>query len=148
MNAHTLMKQALVTVITATALGTGLAQASDGLVQPAFKPGSTVTEARHDRGFGYDDRRFDRRQDAWLRDVDVRQDRQMDRILRGISSGRLSSRESVDLLEEQREINRLERRYRVDGELSKFEYRDLSDRLDRAAYRIDRELNDKQARRW
>jgi len=74
--------------------------------------------------------------------VDERQARQMDRIHEGLRSGQLTRHEARDLLRDQRQIEKMERRYLADGHLSRDEWLDLDRRLDEAAHDIRAEKHD------
>lgn len=74
--------------------------------------------------------------------LDARLDRQLQRILDGMESGRLNMREAIQLLREHQDINALERQYLRDGRLGSRELADLDRRLDQAAYNIHMEKHD------
>jgi hypothetical protein len=74
--------------------------------------------------------------------VDERQARQMDRIYEGLRSGQLTRHEARDLLHDQRQIERVERRYLADGHLSRDEWLDLDRRLNEASREIRAEKHD------
>ena len=75
-------------------------------------------------------------------DFDQRMDRQLQRILHGMETGRLTMKEAVKLLREHQEINALERQYLADGRLGPREFRDLDRRLDEASRHIQFEKRD------
>ena len=148
MNAHTTMKSVLVMGLAVMALGTGIAKADDKLIEPAFKRGPVFNDSRFDQDFHRDrDSRYLNQRDM-QEEIDQRQDRQMDRILQGLGSGQLTNREAVALLQEQRDLSRIEKRYLADNFLTTFEYRDLDQRLDVASRHILDEKNDRQRDRW
>lgn len=88
--------------------------------------------------------------DAWPRhehaSIDLRQQRQMQHIREGVVSGQLSRHEARDLLSEQREIERAQRRYLADGRLSRDEWISLDRMLDRSAANIREEKHDRNGR--
>jgi hypothetical protein len=67
---------------------------------------------------------------------DQRLDTQLQRILNGMETGKLTMREAVGLLREHVAINNLERQYLGDGRLGPNELRDLNYRLDQASRHI------------
>lgn len=75
-----------------------------------------------------------------------RLDNQLQRILQGIESDKLTKREAVGLLREHVAINNLERQYLADGRLGPNELRDLEQRLDRASKHIFFEAHDDDRR--
>jgi hypothetical protein len=76
--------------------------------------------------------------------LDQRQDSQMLRILSGMESGKLTSREAVVLLREHLAIANLERKYMVDGRLGPNELADLEQRLSEAERHIKFEQRDRE----
>jgi hypothetical protein len=76
--------------------------------------------------------------------LDQRQDAQMLRILNGMESGKLTSREAVALLREHLAIANLERRYMVDGRLGPNELSSLEQRLAEAERHITFERRDRE----
>lgn len=87
-------------------------------------PRAHWADEREQRGYG--------RVDA----IDLRQERQRQRIAGGWRAGELSRGEMRDLLAEQRAIEAKQRGYLADGHLSRWEYADLARDLDSAARRI------------
>lgn len=75
---------------------------------------------------------------------DQRQDAQMQRILNGMESGKLTSREAVALLREHLAIANLERRYMVDGRLGPDELSSLERLLTEADRHIMFEKRDRE----
>lgn len=73
---------------------------------------------------------------------DARQERQLQRILTGMEHGKLTLRESAELLREHLAISALERQYMADGRLGPREMRELEARLDRASKHIFFESRD------
>jgi hypothetical protein len=76
--------------------------------------------------------------------LDQRQDQQMLRILTGMESGQLTSREAAGLLRENLAIASLERRYVVDGRLGPNELSSLEQRLAEAERHVVLELHDRE----
>lgn len=76
--------------------------------------------------------------------LDQRQDNQMQRILSGMESGRLTSREAVGLLREHLAIANLERSYMADGRLGPNELVSLEQRLAEAEKHITFEQRDRE----
>lgn len=80
--------------------------------------------------------------------LDQRQDQQLERIMNGLESGRLTQREAVTLLREHQAIASLARQYQADGHLGPFELRDLDQRLDLARQHIRFEKRDDERRHY
>ncbi len=76
--------------------------------------------------------------------LDQRQDQQLQRILNGMESGKLTSREAVGLLREHLAIANLERSYLADGRLGPNEIVSLEQRLAEAAKHITFEQRDRE----
>jgi hypothetical protein len=76
--------------------------------------------------------------------LDQRQDLQMQRILAGMETGKLTMNEAISLLREHLAISRLERNYMADGRLGPNELSDLERRLDEANRHIVFEKNDRE----
>jgi len=76
--------------------------------------------------------------------LDQRQDAQMQRILGGMETGRLTMREAVDLLREHLAISVLERNYLADGHLGPGELVSLEQRLAEADRHIVFESSDRE----
>lgn len=81
-----------------------------------------------------------------MKDVNERQDKQMDRILDGFYEKRITPQEFRKLMDGQRDIQRMERQFLADGLLSRYEYQKLDSALDAASRSIFREKNDAQGR--
>ena len=79
-------------------------------------------------------------------DIDARQQSLMNKIMHGLQSGSLSRREAEKLLQEQREIEQLQRQYLSDRRFSRNEWEVLDRRLDRAAREIRAEMRDQNWR--
>lgn len=80
------------------------------------------------------------------REVDARQDRQMDRILSGFYERRITPQEFRRLMDEQRDIQKMERRFLADGLLNRHEYQNLDFALNAASRNIFQEGHDVQGR--
>jgi hypothetical protein len=78
--------------------------------------------------------------------VNQRQHNQRERIQQGVKSGELTRRETGRLVEEQRDIRQLERRYKSDGTLTGAERRDLQHEQNQASRDIYRQKHDQQDR--
>lgn len=92
----------------------------------------------HDKGrrwHGLDDLR-----DPWH--VDHIQRRQREAIAHGIRRGLLTEHEAHRLIREQREIERLERRFESDGVMTEHELARLERELDGARWNIRRQMSD------
>jgi hypothetical protein len=76
--------------------------------------------------------------------LDQRQDQQMQRILSGMESGKLTSSEAVGLLREHLAIANLERSYMADGRLGPNEVVSLEQRLAEAERHITFEQRDRE----
>jgi hypothetical protein len=76
--------------------------------------------------------------------LDQRQDNQMQRILNGMESGKLTSREAIGLLREHIAIANLERNYMADGRLGPNELISLEQRLAEAERHITFEQRDRE----
>ncbi len=76
--------------------------------------------------------------------LDQRQDAQMQRILSGMDSGRLTSKEAAGLIREHLSIANLERNYLSDGRLGPNELVSLEQRLAEAERHITFEQNDRE----
>jgi hypothetical protein len=74
--------------------------------------------------------------------IDNRQQTQMEKIMHGLRVGSLSQLEARKLMHEQKEIERLQRDYLADRHLSRNEWRELDQRLDRAERNIRSEKRD------
>lgn len=147
MKTATLAKHLSLIALAGLALAAASAQAYGGgynpylpvVVQPAPQHGDP-------RDFGG---RFER--DFSPRDdndanIDIRQQQQMQRIRHGMATGQLSRHEARDLVWEQREIERTQRRYLADGRLSRDEWISLDRMLDQSAGNIRAEKHDQNWR--
>lgn len=80
------------------------------------------------------------------RQIEVRQDRQMERIQSGMARGEITKREAAKLFQQQREIERMQRGFMADGHLSRWEYAALDDALDGAGRHIRHQAHDNEWR--
>lgn len=83
---------------------------------------------------------------AYAQQINTRQDRQMERIEAGRRAGRLTRPELRRLLQEQRNIRRIERHVRADGRIGRREFQRVDRALDIANRNIWAEQHDRQAR--
>jgi hypothetical protein len=81
-----------------------------------------------------------------MKAVNERQDQQMDRILNGLYEKRINPHEFRKLMDEQRDIRNMERRFLADGFLTRFEYQKLDTAQDMAGRSIFKEGRDAQGR--
>lgn len=81
-----------------------------------------------------------------MREVNERQDNQHDRILNGFYERRIDPQEFRRLMDQQKDIRRMERTFLSDGFLTRFEYQKLDAALDNASRSIRYEANDAQGR--
>ncbi len=139
MNHIRIVKNLAIAAISSLTLMAGASQASEwGHFQRAYAPGySDRSSFEHDLG----DRDARRHHDSES-SIDLRQQRQMEKIMQGLRTGSLSRREARNLMQEQREIEQLQRHYLADRHLSRSEWLDLDRRLDLAARDIRAEKRD------
>ena len=78
--------------------------------------------------------------------IDARQQQQVEQIMHGLRSGKLSRHEAHDLMREQKEIEQMQHHYLADGRLSRDEWLQLDHRLDQAARDIHAEKHDRNWR--
>lgn len=83
---------------------------------------------------------------AYAQQINARQDRQMERIEAGKRTGRLTRAELRVLMQEQRNIRRMERHVRADGKIERREFQRVDRALDIANRNIRAEQHDRQAR--
>ena len=102
----------------------------------------TAPQHDYDARIGRD---FSPRHDGYA-SIDLRQQKQMERIRDGIASGQISHQEARDLVREQREIERAQRRYLADGRLSRDEWISLDRMLDQSSDNIREEKHDRNWR--
>jgi hypothetical protein len=108
-------------------------------------------DRRHaDRHYDNYPTHFDQRahvqSERFERAIDQRQQVQRQRIEAGMRNGHLTRYEFRELMEQQRDINRMERRFLADGRLNPREYAAIDRALDRAGREIKQEKWDRQAR--
>lgn len=112
---------------------------------------SALAHGNEDYRPGYDNNAFHKHpvfQESLrlMKEVNERQDRQMDRILNGLYERRVTPQEFRRLMDGQRDIQRMERQFLADGLLSRFEYQKLDSALDAANRSIFKEKHDAQGR--
>jgi len=77
-----------------------------------------------------------------IKNVNDRQDNQLERILDRYYEGRLTQMEFRRLMDEQTDIRKMERSFMADGFLNRFEYQKLDNALDAASKHIFHEAHD------
>ncbi len=82
------------------------------------------------------------------RQIDTRQNRQLNAIEDGRETGQITWREGLKLRAQQHRIRSLERAYAADGYVSKTERSNLSALQDQARHSITREKHDRWHRLW
>jgi Spy/CpxP family protein refolding chaperone len=80
------------------------------------------------------------------KEVNERQDKQMDRIRNGFYERRINPVELRKLMDEQRDIRQMERQFLSDGFMNRLEYQRLDTALDMASRHIFKEAHDAQVR--
>ena len=109
--------------------------------------GLTATTVQADWGRdGYANSRASQTK-AYGQQINARQDRQMQRIEAGKRTGRLTRAEFRVLMQEQRDIRRMERHVRADGRIGRREFQRVDRALDIANRNIRAEQHDRQARK-
>jgi hypothetical protein len=78
--------------------------------------------------------------------VDQRQENQKERIKGGVKSGELTRAETKKLAKDQRELRRMERRAKADGDVTAKERARLQHKENKNSRAIKRQKNDAQAR--
>lgn len=87
------------------------------------------------------------RQSQWYgHQINLRQDRQRERIQAGIRAGSLTRVEFRGLMQEQRHIRAMEHRFRADGRINAREFQRLNHAQDLASRNIMAERHDRQER--
>lgn len=129
MNIIKTVKTLCVVGVTSLGLYAGASQADYG----AYRGNSYMPapQAHYEAGFK---QRVDQ--------FDARMDNQLQRVLQGMESGKLTMKEAIRLLQEHQAINALERQYLRDGRLGPRELFDLDQRLDQASRNIFWEKHD------
>lgn len=135
MKSATPMKTLMMLGTTALTLAAATAQADFG--RPDYPHGNPWAN-----GPAYQQARYYNTMKEQLDRFDARQERQLQRILTGMEHGKLTLRESAELLREHLVISALERQYMSDGRLGPREMRELEERLDRASKHIFFEVKD------
>jgi hypothetical protein len=81
-----------------------------------------------------------------IKNVNVRQDQQLERILDGFYDKRINPVEFRKLMDEQTDIRKMERSFMADGFLNRFEFQKLDNALDSASKHIFVEAHDGQGK--
>ncbi len=81
-----------------------------------------------------------------MKNVNERQDKQLEHILKGFYERQITPQEFRKLMDEQRDIRSLERKFLADGVLTRFEYQKLDTALNAANRNLQKELNDGRGR--
>ena len=84
--------------------------------------------------------------DAFAANINTRQANQQLRITQGIASGELTTREAIRLQKGQLELNRMERKAKRDGKVTKKERAVLHAKADKESAKIHRNKHDQQSR--
>jgi len=138
MNNFRIFKTLAIAVLSSMTLLAGTSQANGwGHYERAYAPYFP------DRP-GFDQRDFDHRGPDLSRSysIDARQQRQLEQIMHGLRSGKLSRHEADGLILEQRRIERMQRHFLADRRLDRDEWLALDRRLDHAAEDIRAEKRD------
>ena len=90
-------------------------------------------------GHGY------RQSQAYSQQINMRQERQLDRIRAGMHDGSLSRHEFRDLMHEQHKIQAMEHYFRADGVIDAREFQRIERALDTASRDIRAQRHDRQA---
>ncbi|MCP5279348.1 MAG: hypothetical protein H6935_13465 [Thiobacillus sp.] len=129
MNIAKTVKTLCVVGVTSLGLYAGASQADyDGYRGNPYQP---APQAHYNAGFK-----------GQLDQFDARMDNQLQRILHGMESGKLTMKEAIRLLQEHQAISALERQFLRDGRLGPRELFDLDRRLDHASSNIFWEKHD------
>lgn len=113
--------------------------------------GFTQMHGGNDRHASYDHRahqgkRAFQQSAVFNQQINVRQDRQMDRIRAGMRSGALTRGEFRELMHEQHRIRTMEQHFKADGLIDAREFQRLDRALNVASRNIKEEKHDRQAR--
>jgi len=130
--ANTLKTLALVAVSTA-GFAAGTSQADFSGPGGFYNPYMPAPQVQHQRDFR-----------GQLDEFEMRMDRQLQRILKGIEDGKLTRSETIDLLREHQAINMMERKFLADGRMGPKEIAELDRRLDMASRNIKMENRDRE----
>ncbi|MBV1907647.1 MAG: hypothetical protein KUG75_16360 [Pseudomonadales bacterium] len=76
--------------------------------------------------------------------LDEREDRQHHRILQGVNSGELTRKESIRLVQGQRQLRRAEHRVKADGDVTRKERARLQHKANKESARIRHNKHDKR----
>lgn len=131
MQTATKIKTLCLAGLTSALLISGASQADPGFHRPMYNPPAVNPYLAPPADFRQHVSQFDARLDA-----------QLQRILTGMETGKLTLREAVGLLREHQAINALERQFLADGRLGPRELADLDHRLDAASRHIAAEKHD------
>lgn len=150
MKIATTLKTLTLLGLTSLSLASGVSQADNGFVYyeraPMHNP--WAGNAQHVNpgleNAAYQPARFTAELKERQKQLNQRQDRQMQRILKGMETGKLTLRESIGLLSEHVEIANMERDFISDGRLGLRELAILEKRLDEASMRIMVEKKDRE----
>lgn len=107
---------------------------------------ATGAQAAWDRG-GQGHKQAYQQTKAYSQQVNVRQDRQMQRIRAGKRAGQLTRAEFRALMQEQHNIRAMEQHFRTDGRIDTREFRRLDRALDIADRNIRAGKHDRRAHR-
>jgi len=136
--------------LTSLSLASSVSQADNGFVyyERASMPTPWAGNAQHANPWmanpAYQQARIAAEMKERQMQLDQRQDKQMERILSGMENGKLTLRESVNLLREHVDIANLERKFISDGRLGLRELAILEKRLDEASMLIMFEKKDRE----
>ena len=127
-----------------------LALSTLGLMATAAQANWERGDQGYGHGYGYDYGHAQKiayqQSQAFSQHINVRQDRQKQRIRAGMHQGKLTRAEFRELMQEQHQIRAMERRFRADGLIDAREFKRLDRALDIADHNIRAEKHDRQAR--
>lgn len=149
MKASNLIKTLVLTALLSGSMVAGSASADYGRGEPGygrFEGHPQQYQPQYQYGARQEHPDFSYYNDRTARYIDQMQAQQRARIQQGIRSGDLTPREAARLMSEQREIERLQRRYMADSRLNPHERQRLMAELDEASRNIWRERHDAQDR--
>jgi len=108
---------------------------------------ATGAQANWERGgYGHAQNLAYQQSQAFSQQINVRQDRQKQRIQAGMHKGNLTRAEFRELMQEQHSIRAMEQHFRADGLIDVREFKRLDRALDIADHNIRAEKHDRQAR--
>ncbi len=130
---------------------TNLMKANLGALALAVGLGLITTSAQADwgqqqRAHSDHGNRYAQQSQHFQRQINARQDQQMDRIQAGMRSGKLTRMEFRELMHEQHNIRAMEQHFRADGRIDAREFHRLEHALDIASRNIHEERHDRQVR--